>query len=107
MQCQKCGAQNNEDAVFCCSCGTKLEKGTICPKCGCKGLPIDAGFCPNCGNSMSIVKYEENKNDKEVRIEKKEKNNTKKIILCVIVGLIFPIGGIILYFCIKDSSFLD
>lgn len=52
MQCQKCGAQNNEDAVFCCSCGKRLDKGITCLKCGCIHIPQTAIYCPICGNIL-------------------------------------------------------
>ena len=52
IQCQKCGAQNNEESVHCCSCGEKLDKGIICSKCGCVRIPEDAIYCPICGKSL-------------------------------------------------------
>ena len=54
IQCQKCGAQNNEESVHCCSCGEKLDKGIICSKCGCVRIPEDAIYCPICGKSLEL-----------------------------------------------------
>lgn len=52
LQCQKCGAQNSEESVHCCSCGEKLDKEIICSKCGCVRIPNDALFCPTCGKNL-------------------------------------------------------
>ena len=52
IQCQKCGAQNNEESVHCCSCGVKLDRGIVCSKCGCIRIPQNATYCPTCGKSL-------------------------------------------------------
>lgn len=52
MICQKCKAQNLDDAKFCESCGAKLEPpkpaGSFCTSCG-KQLKPGARFCGSCG----------------------------------------------------------
>lgn len=57
-KCDKCGAQNDVDAVFCVGCGApmpvvaaepKAAKPTVyCPNCGTKNDP-DSAFCTSCG----------------------------------------------------------
>lgn len=50
MKCKVCGYENAEDAVFCSSCGGKLEKveeeKRFCKNCGAE---VDGDFCSNCG----------------------------------------------------------
>lgn len=52
MVCQKCNAQNLDDAKFCESCGAKLEApkpaGGFCTSCG-KQIKPGARFCGSCG----------------------------------------------------------
>lgn len=55
-RCEKCGAEVQNGAAFCMSCGTPLPKiqpqpirsGKICKKCGASLAPT-ARFCTNCG----------------------------------------------------------
>ena len=52
--CPNCGADNDERAIRCVSCGTVLikSKGSVCPKCG-HPIVDGAAFCANCGASAS------------------------------------------------------
>jgi len=59
--CPNCGAENEQDATFCMSCGFDLankkansvaNSGNICP--GCKAImSSDAVFCSKCGTKLS------------------------------------------------------
>lgn len=51
MDCPKCHHQNPKDAIFCNSCGQKLE--IECATCG-KANPLGSKFCNHCGKAFSI-----------------------------------------------------
>lgn len=58
MNCSKCGAKLATDAIFCTSCGAKVETPkNVCSKCGAL-LRDDAIFCEQCGTRRNT---EENK----------------------------------------------
>ncbi len=49
MNCPSCQHENNDNAKFCESCGTKL--GRACANCG-ESLSSEARFCPRCGTAV-------------------------------------------------------
>lgn len=58
--CSNCGAKNPQEAKFCSSCGTAIERPKVvekvvevirCRKCGEK-MSVDAQFCPSCGTPV-------------------------------------------------------
>ena len=54
MICQNCGADNVDDAVFCCKCGSKIvieQSKKICTQCGSE-LNDDDCFCTKCGTKV-------------------------------------------------------
>jgi RNA polymerase subunit RPABC4/transcription elongation factor Spt4 len=60
MQCPECGAEIQEEAKFCPSCGTKIEyseekitegQKRLCPNCGAE-LSRDDLFCGSCGTRI-------------------------------------------------------
>lgn len=51
MLCKKCGKENFDDAVFCTSCGERIEHENTCPSCG-KVVQEDAVYCNNCGKRL-------------------------------------------------------
>lgn len=59
-----------------------------CAKCG-NELIEDSNFCPNCGKSV----YNDNS------------ENSISVILCAIVGLLFPIIGAILYYVLRKTDY--
>ena len=60
-----------------------------CDKCGCK-LPDNSNFCPNCGKNFNYYGAEE--------------TSDSTVIICAIVGLLFPLVGAILYYVFKNSK---
>ena len=70
MQCQYCGVENLENAVFCKKCGRRLDGMAVCPSC--KNLtPADGEFCINCGanrNAPLFPEIEYHKDTKSCRI---------------------------------------
>ena len=49
IPCSSCGYENDEDALFCNHCGSKLTK--TCPHCS-QENKADARFCKNCGEPL-------------------------------------------------------
>jgi hypothetical protein len=47
-ECPACGPRPEPDAVFCSSCGFRLEAPATCPRCA-ASLPPDSRFCESCG----------------------------------------------------------
>lgn len=60
--CPKCGADNDEKASRCISCGTSLQTSqsgstqNSCPQCG-NSLPPGASFCSQCGTKIGQNPY--------------------------------------------------
>jgi uncharacterized membrane protein YvbJ len=50
-KCKHCGAQNEDDNLFCTECGNELPKGMVCPNCG-TFLDVGDTFCSNCGKKI-------------------------------------------------------
>src|SRR5512146_972994 len=50
--CPACGPRPEPDAVFCSSCGFRLEPPARCEQCG-VALPPDSRFCESCGTRVA------------------------------------------------------
>ena len=50
MQCTQCRNENPAEAVFCNSCGIRIE--ATCPGCG-QANPPGANFCNKCGQNFT------------------------------------------------------
>ena len=48
-KCPYCGAQVNDDSLFCTECGRPIPQGNVCPHCGASINDGDV-FCQSCGN---------------------------------------------------------
>ncbi len=48
MECKNCGVENDESAVFCKSCGNRLDGKIKCPGCG-EYSDEGSAFCVHCG----------------------------------------------------------
>ena len=51
-KCNYCGAQIEDDNLFCTECGKPVSQGRVCPHCG-VGISDDDVFCSNCGKNIS------------------------------------------------------
>lgn len=51
MVCKHCGTENPEEAVFCMTCGERVDGKVHCPVCGALN-PTEATFCIQCGGRM-------------------------------------------------------
>ena len=49
--CPNCGAQMNDDSLFCTECGKQIPQGIVCPHCG---VSLNEGdvFCQSCGKRV-------------------------------------------------------
>jgi class 3 adenylate cyclase/tetratricopeptide (TPR) repeat protein len=52
MECQSCGDENPEGAVFCGGCGASFVAVVDCPECGAEN-PAGKKFCNACGKGLS------------------------------------------------------
>ena len=50
-KCPNCGAQMNDDSLFCTECGKQIPQGNQCPHCGALLNNGDV-FCQNCGKKV-------------------------------------------------------
>lgn len=73
MDCKFCGVENPEDAIFCKSCGKRVDGTVTCPECG-KTCAGDAAFCIYCGARLAKAKNAEDKKEVYVKAEKADKS---------------------------------
>lgn len=113
-QCSKCGAPLDDDALFCTSCGTKLEAGKCCIHCG---APIDADslFCTSCGgrqdynsslqSSPNVIQNQQNvpiQSQSDYLTPETNNNGNEKrkqyiIIACTVLAVLLGAGGWLVY----------
>ena len=51
-KCPYCGAQMNDDSLFCAECGKPFPQSNVCPHCGASMNEGDT-FCQNCGKKLN------------------------------------------------------
>ena len=56
MQCNNCGTENPQNAVFCKHCGKRFDGMSACGFCG-RLTPADGEFCINCGANRNAPVY--------------------------------------------------
>ena len=103
MVCPKCGCENPDGAIRCYKCGEKLAK--LCWKCS-SYLPLDAQFCPGCGEKQEGFSAEFKKKREErmaneagqagskSKAGKKQESLGSKIAGFVFLGIIVAIIGL-------------
>jgi rRNA maturation endonuclease Nob1 len=50
--CTTCGPRPEPDAIFCSSCGRRLQSRSVCDRCG-AALTPDSKFCETCGRQVA------------------------------------------------------
>ena len=65
MKCSRCGAEMENDALFCSECGKKLTKR--CTFCGAE-IPAEAKFCNECGVRYEAVSPREPEKSPETKL---------------------------------------
>ena len=105
-KCPYCGAELNDECLFCTECGKELPKGTVCPHCGASVNDGDV-FCQNCGKRIGkspesvseSTKSVNNQLGEELAIEdaiksetsiaeEEKKNKSKRISLIVLITIV-------------------
>ena len=71
MKCPKCNHENADGAKFCSNCATQLCQ--VCPSCNAVNIPIEAKFCPVCGNKLNLIAKEEELVNECERLSEEEK----------------------------------
>ena len=71
MKCPKCNHENADGAKFCSNCATQLCQ--VCPSCHAVNIPIEAKFCPVCGNKLNLIAKEEELVNECERLSEEEK----------------------------------
>ena len=83
--CLNCGAQIDDNSLFCTECGKQIPQGNVCSHCGAT-TNNDDGFCQNCGKPLN----------QPVVIEEETKSDFKKY-LPYVIGMILILGLIGFY----------
>jgi ribosomal protein L40E len=71
MNCPKCNHENPGGAKFCSDCATQLCQ--VCPSCNATNIPVEAKFCPVCGNKLNLIAKEEELFNECERLSEEEK----------------------------------
>lgn len=111
-KCSFCGSVNEEQNIFCTSCGKKLLNSvSTCPKCKNPISPKDS-FCKYCGESLKTkedrrVSQEISKQTKPTSKRRKSRLKISLIVIGSLIGFILIVfGGLVLfgeYLNIKES----
>lgn len=101
-QCKHCGAQIDDDALFCTECGARSETPSVrtCPLCGAV-IDADSIFCSECGTPVSSAPqqlvqesvYDSQPKQKNISSEEKceeedERNRRLRYLLFGIMGVV-------------------
>lgn len=93
-KCIYCGAQLEEDSIFCSCCGKKIEFQT-CPHCGTK-LEDDSVFCSKCGMRLQAIPEEALPHETEIQNVEitPKKSHSMWCVTCYIGIVLLLLGGL-------------
>ncbi len=106
ITCNKCGAQMEDDALFCGICGTKVQAqgGSFCPDCG---APVKIGdaFCPGCGHSFGAAQNQGPGYGYAPVQGAAQKNNTAMIVAIIAAAVVVIFMCVAMFFVLgKDGK---
>ena len=85
-RCKNCGAELNDDCLFCTECGKSIPQGLVCPHCGASVNEGDI-FCSECGKNINEVSVEQSEEQESPKTPDVSESNTSKKILTIIVAV--------------------
>lgn len=80
--CPNCGAQIDDNSLFCTECGKQIPQGNVCSHCGASVNSGDS-FCQNCGKSLKEIP-----NSESISYEGESKSGFKKYLPYILGGVI-------------------
>ena len=89
-KCPYCGAQMNDDCLFCTECGKPIPQGSFCPHCG-ASMNVGAAFCQNCGKIFGRQIGSPNmvgQNAYRQQYQKPSSSLCTKILILVLIGIV-------------------
>ena len=101
-KCPFCGAQVDDNSLFCTECGKQIPQENVCPHCGASVSGGDA-FCQNCGRNIADGSSAPNINFQAQAPYATRSNSRNNSILPVIIGgvvlvMLILAGGAVWYF---------
>ena len=104
-KCPFCGAELNDDNLFCTECGKEFPKGVLCPHCGTSVNEGDV-FCTKCGKSITGNESEDMKESQSIEVDSYYEDDSllKKYLPYILGGFValVIIGG--LYYCSSNQK---
>ena len=94
--CPSCGAQVDDNSLFCTECGKQIPQDDVCPHCGASVNTVDS-FCQNCGESQK-----ECTNTETIVYEEEEPKNGLKQYLPYVIGGVILLG--IIGYCSSNDD---
>ncbi len=83
-KCPFCGAELNDDSLFCTKCGNQLPKDNQCPHCGASVNDGDA-FCTKCGKPLAQSSDDSDVHGKDEYDENIFKKYLPHILGCIVI----------------------
>lgn len=103
-QCIHCGAQMEDNSLFCAVCGNSMKEINACPHCG---EPLNSGdmFCQNCGASLnhndSVIPAIVEHDNEQPYYKRSQASSSNTVLWAFFVVLLLTLvgaGGFLYYF---------